>query len=111
MNWKRRMGICCVLAVMALTLAVYGAASGGIDRTKNIEQAGITERENEDSAYILTESNGYVAICSAASEGTPAVITDIEARTLRDSDRLMLERGIRVASREELMMLLEDLGS
>ena len=38
-------------------------------------------------------------------------LTDIEIETLRDADRQILNAGLAVADREELLTLLEDLGT
>ncbi len=38
-------------------------------------------------------------------------LTDIEVGTLREADRQILNTGLAVADREELLTLLEDLGS
>ena len=41
----------------------------------------------------------------------PLQITAIETGALRQTDRDMLQGGISVGSREQLLLLLEDLGS
>ena len=42
---------------------------------------------------------------------SPMTLTDIEVGTLREADRQILNTGLAVADREELLTLLEDLGS
>lgn len=41
----------------------------------------------------------------------PVLVTDIDVRTLPDADRLMLEKGLPLASADDVSRLLEDYGS
>ena len=104
-------------ALMACTAAVCAwAALGGITG-----QA--PERENTAAAYsyvpscslaeaeyVLREYDGCVAVF-AAGEKKPVTLTDIEVRSLRRADRELLSAGLPCAGREEVLALLEDLGS
>ena len=56
---------------------------------------------------------GTAAVCAWAAVGGIAeqALTDIEVGTLREADRQILNTGLAVADREELLTLLEDLGS
>ncbi|HBD85814.1 MAG TPA: hypothetical protein DC001_00125 [Clostridiales bacterium] len=64
-----------------------------------------------DAEFVLREYLGYVGVFNAGSGKTPITVTDIETGSLRDADRNMLNAGIAVADRDELLTLLEDLGS
>lgn len=65
-----------------------------------------------DSAqYYLRGSEGHVAVYRAEREKAPLAVTEIELSALREADRAMLEEGIPVPDRQELLLLLEDLGS
>ena len=65
----------------------------------------------EAAEYVLKDSGRYVAVYDKAKSREPLSVTGIELRCLREADRAMLEAGIPVISRRELLLLLEDLGS
>lgn len=60
--------------------------------------------------YQLKACDGYVAVYNGRGGGRP-VMTDIELSSLGSGDRAMIELGLPVADREQLLLLLEDLGS
>ena len=61
--------------------------------------------------FLLKDSGRYVAVYEKAKGREPLSVTGIELRCLREADRAMVEAGIPVISRRELLLLLEDLGS
>ena len=61
--------------------------------------------------FLLKNSGKYVAVFEKARGKEPVSVTGIELRCLREADRAMVEAGIPVISRRELLLLLEDLGS
>lgn len=61
--------------------------------------------------FMLKGSGRYVAVYEKAGSREPVSVTGIELRCLREADRAMIEAGIPVISRRELLLLLEDLGS
>ena len=61
--------------------------------------------------FMLKGSGRYVAVYEKAGSREPVLVTGIELRCLREADRAMIEAGIPVISRRELLLLLEDLGS
>ena len=65
----------------------------------------------ENAQYQLKACDGYVAVYSDSRGRSPMSVTAIEVSGLRHTDKLMIERGIPVADRTELLELLEDLGS
>lgn len=85
---------CVMLFALALTMAVFSLA----------------DFSSADDGYTLGEHNGLVAVYPIDG-GDPVTITDIDLSQLRQTDRDMIIRGIRAGSREELLSLLEDLGS
>ena len=105
MKYKLRMVICGVLAVMALTCAVTALAAPGATMPQTLAAA------DADDGFVLREHDGYIGIFSAGSEQTPMTVTDIEVQTLRAADRELLRAGLHAASYEEVLALLEDLGS
>ena len=65
----------------------------------------------DSASFYLRASDGYVAVYEKARDKTPLAVTDIEIACLRRADRAMVEAGIPVADRKQLLELLEDLGS
>ena len=65
----------------------------------------------EGAVCYLRESGGYVAVYSRERDREPLEVTDIELSCLRRADRAMVRAGIPVLSRQELLLLLEELGS
>ena len=94
-----RMSICVLLAAAAVTMAAFTVAD--------------FRRANEERAagYILGESDGSVAVFAGGDLKTPVRVTEIEMATLRETDRALIADGYAVASREELLQILEDLGT
>lgn len=60
---------------------------------------------------VLGSFDERVAVFDSGDLRNPLQITEIDLNTLRSGDRALIEAGMTVASREELMLLLEDLGS
>mgnify|MGYP003294559787 CR=1 FL=1 len=69
------------------------------------------ESNREEAVYYLRSADGYLAVYDASNTRKPLQVTDIDIESLPGGDRAMLEKGIPVASREELLKLLEDFGS
>ena len=90
----------CLLAV-AVTMAAFTAAGF---RKKPAETG-------SPGTFVLAEFDGSVAVFEGGNTERPVQVTDIGLDTLRAADRAMLEAGVPVSSKEELMALLEDLGS
>ena len=100
-----RIIICAFLAAAAVTMVTFtlaGFTGSGPGRTAAAEQ---------DSLYVLGESNGNVAVYTRDDLKNPVTVTDIELAGLRESDRAMIADGLPVESPEEVARLLEDLGS
>ena len=67
---------------------------------------------NADAAvFFLRREGDYVGVFPSSRGREPLRVTGIELRTLRRVDRAMIEAGLPVRSRQELLQLLEDLGS
>ena len=93
-----RIMICTVLAAVALTMAVFTLAD-----FRRADAA-------REQGYVLGVSEGSVAVFAGGDLKTPLDVTDIELASLRETDRALISDGLRVESREELLLLLEDLG-
>lgn len=65
----------------------------------------------ESALYYLRESGGRVAVFESKRGREPLRVTGIELKCLRAADQAMVEAGIPVLSQQELLSLLEDLGS
>ena len=100
-----------LLAVSAVFMA-YSAISG-IQESAGAAAVASYEWscDEEDAAYILREYAGHVGVFEPGGGKAPLTVTDIETKTLREADRDMLGAGIAVSDRDELLTLLEDLGS
>jgi len=85
---------CVMLIAMALTMAVFSLA----------------DFQSPAADYRLGEHNGLLAVYSG-EDTEPVTVTDIALSSLRQADRDMISRGIAASSQEELLSLLEDLGS
>jgi len=98
-----------VVLALALAAAVSGPvaafALGGVK-----EEAAVQAPEAENS-YILRDYDGYVAIFVENEPKLPVTVTDIQVSTLRELDRKLLVTGMKVKGHEELVMILEDIGS
>ena len=66
---------------------------------------------NSAAEYFLKNCDGFVAVYRSTKGRAPESVTAIEIAGLRAADRAMLERGIPVSDRQELLELLEDFGS
>lgn len=67
--------------------------------------------QEEEAEYFLRPCQGYVAVYEGKRDKTPLSVTDIELNNLRGTDRALVQQGIPVGDRRELLELLEDLGS
>jgi len=98
MKWK--LWLCTLAAVGAMVTA----AAAGTYRAAG-EDPAAAER------YLLRSCRDYVAVYTLANPAEPLSVTEIPVQSLPAADRAKLENGILVGSREELLLLLEDLGS
>ena len=94
-----RLIICTILIAVAVTMAVFTMAD--FRRANEARAAG----------YVLGEADGSVAVYAGGNLKTPLRVTDIELATLRETDRALIADGFPVASREELLQILKDLGN
>lgn len=108
MNLRYRITVCAALLLGAALCTSYTVR--GLRGTPAAVAAAPTAAvvSEKPESFTLCAKNGCVAVLDPACG---AVVTDIELSTLREADRRLVEAGIAVASREELLALLEDLGS
>ena len=101
-----KMGLCGVLAALALISAASAVAGGPRGEAVPVSAAVETEE-----IYVLREYDGYIGIYIKGKTRLPVTVTDIEVRSLTGADRELVQAGLDVQGRENLMMILEDLGS
>lgn len=102
---------CLLAAAVFSALAAYNSLKPPELYTVNEEVYTMLSSEAGKAEYYLREWEGYVAVFGGEQSRLPSAVTDIEAGELRGADRAMLRRGIPVGGRQELLELLEDLGS
>jgi len=94
---------------LALLLAVSGrAAYTTITQILETDDYAVTQLASisEHPGFILRDRDGFVGVYYSGI-GYPAYITQIPISNLREDDRKDLRRGIPVASRSEVIALLE----
>lgn len=104
-------GITGILAITAVFTAFWALRSIGAKAGTAPAAAYEWSCDEADAEFVLREYGGYVGVFAADSTKTPLTVTNIEVDTLREADRDMLGAGIAVSDRDELLTLLEDLGS
>lgn len=102
-------GVLALAAVITAASAINGI-TGPAGAAQEPESGIIWPQDVENAQFILREYDGCVAVF-AAGENTPITMTDISVRTLREADRALLNAGLPAADRDEVLTLLEDLGS
>lgn len=99
------LGVLCMLMIFVAAFVVVDL----VGAENSLETAGFSD--GETVCYVLREYEGYVAIFIENEPNSPMTVTDIPVSTLRELDRRLLETGMKLYSKERLMMTLEDLGS
>ena len=94
-----------------LALCALFAAVRCVDSFPDRRQSEPVSYDGAKAEYVLRDWKGYVSVFAPDSERDPLQVTDIETASLRVGDRAMLEGGLTVGSREQLLLLLEDLGN
>ena len=94
-----RIVLCICLMAIAVTMAAFTVAG--------FRRAAVSP----DGTLMLGAWQGSVAVFDRGDPSAPLSVTDIELRSLRATDRALIERGYPVPDRAALQVLLEDLGS
>ena len=95
--------VCAASAIGGIASAAGAAAQAEFDYVPSCSLA--------EAEYVLREYEGCVAVFASVGDVSPLSLTDIEVDTLRSADRQLLRTGLPVSDREELLTLLEDLGT
>ena len=108
--WMKLAG-CGVLAVTAVLCAsaAIGGITGGVRAS---DEEGVVDwpLTMDDAEFVLKEYDGCVAVFAVGGH-EPVTTTEIDVRTLREADRALLGAGLPAANSDEVLTLLEDLGS
>lgn len=96
--------------IIVLSLATASTAIVQIVAAEIRSASSLSEIELETEGYIIKACEGYVGVYYG-NEEYPAIITEISLDNLREHDRQLVEKGIEVSNRDDLMQVLEDLGS
>ena len=115
-TWIKASGLAVLAIAAAITAwsAVSNIVGNTEPSTQEIVNAGYNYEPScgiEDAEYILRATDGYISVFATSEAKTPITVTNIELRSLREVDRAVIEQGMAVSDREELMSLLEDFGS
>ena len=113
MHFRLKIGL---LLVLMGTAAFAGAEA--LQRLRPATDADFPEelyarfaRNADSAAFFLRQEGGYVAVYAGRQSREPLRVTGIELDGLRKADRAMIREGLPVRSFQELLQLLEDLGS
>ena len=93
-----------LLAALAILCAVTCARSFQRPEAAPVSYDGLSAQ------FVLRDYRGYVSVFSPKETREPVQITAIRTDSLRRADQRLLEGGLSVGSREQLMLLLEDFG-
>jgi len=99
-------GALCLCSVFFAAYAIIDLSKAEYD-----EETAQCMAQSTENNYVLRDYEGYVAIFVENDPTCPMTVTDIPVSTLRALDKMLLQTGMKISSRERLMMTLEDLGS
>ena len=91
-----------VLAALAILCAVMCARSFHRPEAAPVSYDGLSAQ------FVLRDYQGYVSVFAPKETREPVQITAIRTDSLRRADQRLLESGLTVGSREQLILLLED---
>lgn len=109
MKDKLKIIITCALCLCSLLCAAFAIID--LSEAESAEEAVACMAQSGENNYVLREYEGYVAIFVENDPSCPMTVTDIPVSTLRALDKMLLQTGMKITSKERLMMTLEDLGS
>lgn len=101
-------GLLAVAAACSAAAAIGGIAGGPAEPDTGGEL--VWPESVEDAQFVLREYDGCVAVFAAGGK-KPLTMTEIAVRSLREADRALLNAGLPCTDRDEVLTLLEDLGS
>jgi len=105
----RNLKLISLAAICVIAFVTGSIALGQISATGEYLVEYLADIE-EHPGYWLRDSEGYIGVYYEGW-GYPIFISNIPVASLQGQDREDIEKGIAVATRQELIELLEDLGS
>lgn len=96
-----------LFAVALLTGRVWGRTAE--QPAEPLAAAHITDIADA-GGYVVKEYNGKIAVFTRDFSEEPAVVTEHETALLRAVDKAMLQKGVPLATYEEVLHLIEDFG-
>ena len=96
--------------IFAVALVMSSVALGQISATNDYKVEHLADIADHQPGYWVRETEGFIGVYYKG-RGHPVFISHIPLASLRGQDRADVEKGISVATRQELIELLEDLGS
>lgn len=112
MKAKVKIIIVGILVLFTSLFCAYTIVGGA--RADNGAKAVDCLNENSSGSsdcFVLRDYEGYVAVYVENEPSRPMTVTDIPVSTLRELDKKLLSTGLKLYSKERLIMTLEDLGS
>ena len=97
--------------VGGLAFCAMFSAGAAVGSVRGEQAAQVVSYDGAEAEYILRDYGGYVSVFEPGLDSMPLQVTAIEVSALRQTDHDMLRGGVSVGSREQLLLLLEDLGS
>lgn len=94
-----------------LSVCAACAALRCADSFRAVQEKPVVSYDGMKAEFVLRNWKGYVSVFSPDGGREPVQVTAIETDSLRADDRRLLDGGLSVGSREQLLLLLEDLGS
>lgn len=91
-----------MLAALAILCAVMCARSFHRPEAAPVSYDGLSAQ------FVLRDYQGYVSVFAPKETREPVQITAIRTDSLRRADQRLLQCGLTVGSREQLILLLED---
>lgn len=99
------------LSALSVIMGIAAYKSGGELESEMETVAAMSYSEPKEESYCLRDCDGLVAVYYCSDMSSPVTVTDIETDTLNNNDRSLLQNGITAENKNELISLLEDLGS
>jgi len=108
--------ICVAVFVVSAAVSANlnkGLVEKGSARALAVEvQPALTpEVQTEAFTYLVREWDGKICVYYNNQWESPVMVTDIDAESLRQTDRELFREGVCVADQEALLQLLEDFTS
>lgn len=82
-----------------------------VPESQTVSTSEIVPKESDVPCYTVILSEGELRLSTAEMPDHYTVLDGIDPRTLRDSDRKVLESGLQLESEEALVRFLEDFSS